>query len=152
MPRATTGNATKCQCVCTRGEPQQQEEQQLLPPQHGSPAPSTQQLPSLGCHGASSPQKLTDVPAEHLQAEEGWARGRKPSGGELDLAESPPFLLPATPGWGDTCSAVPTEHKHQWESAGVLINALLFMLERKEEEEDAHARLALRQLSRAGTG
>ena len=50
---------------------------------------------------------------------------------------------------GNICA--PTEQKHEWERAGFLINALLFMLKRKEEE-DADTRLALRQLSRAGTG
>lgn len=50
---------------------------------------------------------------------------------------------------GTICA--PAEHKHEWERAGFLINAHFFMLKRKEEE-DADTRLALRQLSRAGTG
>lgn len=88
--RLPTGNATKCQCI--RGE---QEEQQLLLPQHSSAAPSYHPL------GATGPAKLVDVLDEHLQAEEGWARGEEPSVAELHVAH-PRFLLPATVEWGDT--------------------------------------------------
>lgn len=78
--RMPTGNATKCQCI------QEEQEEQL----------GGTQLPSLGCHGASEAHGC-----EHLQAEEGWAKGEEPSVVELHVAH-PCFLLPAITGCGDT--------------------------------------------------
>lgn len=60
----------------------------------------------------------------------GGQRGQKPSGGELHLAEFPPSSHRRVGGRGGgthvLCGTVcaPTEHEHEWERAGFLINAL----------------------------
>ena len=151
LPRATPG-------------PPQSASASATPPQSlssgresGSPRPST----ALWHPAPTSPHPAMPrgqfSPAAHGRA--GWAplgRGRVGKGSETQTWPNPP-LSPSSScrvGGRRLCGSVraPTEHKDQWERAGSLLAALLFVLEREEEEEDAYARRALRPLSRAGTG
>lgn len=151
IAQATTRSSTQCQCpgapiLCSS------KEQQLPCPSTAVPAPNTHRFPSLEATGPglSRSYQLCCLNTSRQR------KGKRPCSGELPLANfsSPPHSRhPRSE--GDTVrSAVcaPAVRKEpEWEWAGLLINALLFMLKRKKED-DAYTRLALRQLSRAVTG
>lgn len=106
VPAGCPPGMPQCQCI---------HEEQL----------SGTQLPSLGCHGASEAHGC-----EHLQAEEGWAKGEEPSVVELHVAH-PCFLLPAITGRGDALLCGTVRARTRVGESWVLINALLFMLRKK---------------------